>query len=86
LAEETIHDPENNLREFLKKRKSLAGKNGSPTNAVLSPSPKKARRSKRQKLIQNDEHPHVPANGKLFLPVELCNVLSPLDGAEIIFG
>jgi hypothetical protein len=33
-------------------------------------------------LIQNDEHPHVPANGKLFLPVELCNMLSPLDGAE----
>jgi hypothetical protein len=33
-------------------------------------------------LIQNDEHPHVPANGKLFLPVELCNMLSPLDGGE----
>jgi hypothetical protein len=87
LAEETgiitsENDPENDLRQFLKKRKSSAGKNGSPTNAIVSPSPKKVRRSTRQMLIQNDEHPHVPANGKLFLPVELCNMLSPLDGAE----
>jgi hypothetical protein len=72
------NDHENTFREFLKRRKSSAGKNASAT----SPSPKKARRSKRQKLIQNDECPYFPANGKLFLPVELYNILSPLDGAE----
>jgi hypothetical protein len=86
LAEETgivmsENDPENDLREFLKRKKSSAGKNAS-ANAVVSPSPKKARRSERQKLIQNDEHPHVPANGKLLLPVELHNMLLPLDAAE----
>jgi hypothetical protein len=85
LAEETgivmcENDPEKNLREFLKirKRKSLAcaSNNGS---SVISPSPKKARRSERQMLIQNDEYPYVPANGKLFLPIELYNILLPLD-------
>jgi hypothetical protein len=50
--------------------------------AVVSPSPKKARRSKRQKSSQNDEHPHTPDNGKLFLTVELHNVLSPLDAGD----
>ena len=87
LAEETgivmsENDPENNLREFLKRKKSSAGKNASATNAVVSPSPKKARRSERQKLIQNYECPYIPANGKLLLPIELYNILLPLDAAE----
>jgi hypothetical protein len=48
LAEETgivmiEKDPVKNLREFLKKRKSSATNN--PSASVVSPSPKKARRS-----------------------------------------
>jgi hypothetical protein len=85
LAEETRivmieKDPVKNLQEFLKKRKSSATNN--PSASVVSPSRKKARRSERQKLIQNDECAYVPANGKLFSPIELYNLLIPLDAAE----
>jgi hypothetical protein len=74
-------DPVTNLRQFLKKRKSSATNN--PSASVVSPSPKKARKSERRKLIQNDKWcPCVPTNGKLFSPVELCHVLLPLDAAE----
>ena len=77
-------DPEKNLQGFLKRRKRLARKNAPATNngsSVVSPSPKKARRSKWQKLIQNDQHHYAPANGKLFSPIELYNILTPLDAA-----
>jgi hypothetical protein len=83
LAEETgivmcENDSEKNPQEFLKKRKSLAcaTNNGS---SVISPSPKKARRSEQQKLIQNDEYPYAPANRKLISPIELYNILLLLD-------
>ena len=90
LAEETgfvmvQNDPEKKLREFLKRRKCSAGKNAGVTNngsSIVSPSPKKARRSERQKLTQNDEHPYYPSNCKMFSPVELHNMLLPLDGSE----
>jgi hypothetical protein len=86
LAEETgtvmiEKDPVKILREFVKRKKSTASAKHA-TAAVVSPSPKKARRSKRQKSSQNDEHPHTPDNGKLFLPIELYNILSPLDAGD----
>jgi hypothetical protein len=91
LAEETgiamsENDQEKLLPEFLKQKKSPAGKNARATtsngSSIIGPSPKKkACRSERQKLTQNEQCPHAPDNGKLFLPVELCNMLLPLDSA-----
>jgi hypothetical protein len=92
LAEETgmamsENDLEKSLREFLKlkREKSPSGKSARATtngSSIIGPSPKKkARRSDRQKSNQNDEHPHAPDNGKLFLPIELHNMLLPLDSA-----
>jgi hypothetical protein len=74
LAEEagivmSENDPEISLREFLKRKKSPAGKNARATtngSSIISPSPKKkARRSERPKSTQNDECPYAPYNGKL---------------------
>jgi hypothetical protein len=90
LAEETgmvisENDPEKSLQEFLEREKSPAGKNARATtngNSIISHSPKKkARRFDRQKSNQNDKHPCAPDNGKLFSPMELHNVLLPLDSA-----
>jgi hypothetical protein len=92
LAEETgavmsEKDPTKNMQAFLKRKKSSAGKNTSSTSnyssSVVSPSPKKkARRSERRKSTQNDECPYFPDNGKMFSPVELYNILLPLDGKK----
>jgi hypothetical protein len=83
LAEETgfvmtENDLEKNLQEFLKRKKSPVGKNACATNngsSVVSPSsPKKARRSQRQKWTQNDECPFSPSdNGNVFSPIKLYN-------------
>jgi hypothetical protein len=81
------NDLEKSLREFLKlkREKSPSGKNARATtngSSIIGPSPKKkARRSDRQKSKQNDECPHAPDNGKLFSPVELRDMLLPLDSA-----
>ena len=79
------NNPEKSLREFLKQKKSPAGKNARATtngSSIISPSPKKkACRSDRQKSNQNDECPHNPDNGKLFSPIQLRNALLPLDHA-----
>jgi hypothetical protein len=95
LAEETgfvmtENDPKN-LREFLKRKKSPVGKNASSSSAtnngssVVSPSsPKKARRSQRQKLTHNDECPFSPDNGNMFSPIELYNILLPLDANQYV--
>ena len=67
-------DAEKHLRVFLKRKKSNS------RSPVVSPSPKKARRSERRKPTQNDEYS--PNNSKIFSPIELHNILLPLDATE----
>ena len=67
-------DAEKNLRAFLKRKKSNS------RSPVVGPSPKKARRSERRKPTQNDEYS--PNNSKIFSPIELYNILLPLDATE----
>ena len=74
------NDPETNLREFLKRKKNLAPNNES---SVVSPSPKKYRRSERQMLNPSErEFPFVPENCIMFSPVELYNILKPQDSSD----
>jgi hypothetical protein len=56
-----------------------ASNNGS---SIISSCPKKACRSERQKPTQNDEYPYSPDNCMMFSPIELYNILLPLDASE----
>jgi hypothetical protein len=51
-----------------------ATNNGS---SIISPSPKKARRSEQQKSTQSDEYPYSPDNCMMFLPIELYKIFLP---------
>ena len=65
-------DAEKYLRDFLKRKKSdkNAVATSSTRSPVVSPSPKKAHRSERQKPTYNDEYPYSPNNSKIFSPQE----------------